>query len=229
MTLDLPALFLSFRLAAATTVILLLIGLPMAYWIAFSRRRWRPLVEALIALPLILPPTVLGFYLLLALGPRSPVGRLAHELFDVQLVFSFEGLLIGSVLFSLPFAVQPFAAGFAAVDRRLIEASWSLGVSSLATFFRVILPLSVRSVVAGMVLSFAHTVGEFGVALMIGGNIPGVTRVASIAIYDDVQALRYERAAFTSLVLLVISFIVLASTYALQGRKGAIRLWPAGS
>ena len=156
------------------------------------------------------------------------MGQFIHSAFDVRLAFTFEGLVIGSVVFSFPFAVQPLAAGFAAVDRGLIEASWCLGASRLKTFFRIILPLSARSVIAGVVLSFAHTVGEFGVALMIGGNIPGVTRVASIAIYEDVQALQYSRAGATSLVLLLISFTVLATMYALQGRR-AFHTWPAGS
>lgn len=226
--MDIDALLLSFRLAAVTSLILLVIGTPVAWWIAFSRRRWKPLVEAVFALPLVLPPTVLGFYLLMALGPVSPLGRSVEAIFDVRLAFTFEGLLVGSVLFSFPFAVQPIAAGFAAVDRGLVEASWCLGASKLRTFFRIVLPLSTRSVISGVVLAFAHTVGEFGVALMIGGNIPGVTRVASIAIYEDVQALEYGRAAATSLVLLLISFTVLAAMYALQGRR-AFHSWPAGS
>ncbi len=225
--IDGEALLLSFRLAALTSFILLLAGIPLASWIAFSRARWKPLVEAVIALPLVLPPTVLGFYLLLAVGARSPLGRLLSS-FDVRLAFTFEGLLLGSILFSMPFAVQPLAAGFAAVDRGLIETSWCLGASRFRTFIRVVLPLSLRSVVVAVVLSFAHTVGEFGVALMIGGNIPGVTRVASIAIYEDVQALEYSRAAATSVVLLLTSFFVLAAMYALQGSR-VFRAWPTNS
>ncbi|MDX1582805.1 MAG: molybdate ABC transporter permease subunit [Thermoanaerobaculia bacterium] len=226
--MDVPALLLSLELATISALVLLVVGIPVAYWIAFSRVRWKPLIEALVALPLVLPPTVLGFYLLIGLGPRGPVGRFLESSFDVRLAFSFEGLVVGSVIFSLPFAIQPVAAGFSAVDRGLIEASWCLGASRLRTFFRVIVPLSVRSIIVGFVLSFAHTMGEFGVALMIGGNIPGVTRVASIAIYEDVQALEYSRAAATSLVLLTLSFSVLAATYALQGRR-AFHPWPAGS
>lgn len=225
--IDGEALLLSFRLAALTSLILMLIGIPLATWIAFTRARWRPLLEAVVALPLVLPPTVLGFYLLMAVGSRSPLGRLLGS-FDVRLAFTFEGLLLGSILFSLPFAVQPLATGFAAVDRGLLEASWCLGASRVRTFFKVVLPLSLRSVMAAIVLSFAHTVGEFGVALMIGGNIPGVTRVASIAIYEDVQAMQYGRAAATSLVLLMISFVVLAAMYAIQGRR-VFRSWPANS
>lgn len=225
--IDGEALLLSFRLAALTSLVLLVLGIPVASWLAFSRRKWKPLVEAVVALPLVLPPTVLGFYLLIALSPRSPAGKVLG-LFDVRLAFTFEGLLVGSILFSFPFAVQPLAAGFAAVDRGLIEASWCLGASKTRTFLRVVLPLSRRSVLAAVVLSFAHTVGEFGVALMIGGNIPGVTRVASIAIYEDVQALEYGRAAATSLVLLLISFAVLAAMYAIQGRR-ILHSWPETS
>jgi molybdate transport system permease protein len=225
--IDGEALLLSFKLATLTSLILLVVGVPVASWIAFSRRRWKPMVEAVVALPLVLPPTVLGFYLLVALSPKSAIGSILGD-FDIRLAFTFEGLLVGSILFSFPFAVQPLAAGFAAVDRGLIEASWCLGASKLRTFFKVVLPLSLRSVMAGVVLSFAHTIGEFGVALMIGGNIPGVTRVASIAIYEDVQAMQYSRAAATSLVLLVMSFAVLAVMYALQGRR-VPHSWPAGS
>ncbi|MGH3342429.1 MAG: molybdate ABC transporter permease subunit [Carbonactinosporaceae bacterium] len=217
------ALLLSARLAGATTAILLVAGVPMAYWLAYSRRRWVPLAEAVVALPLVLPPTVLGFYLLLAMGPRSPLGRWYEEVAGHLLPFSFQGLLVASVLYSLPFAVQPMAAAFAGLDRRLLEASWCLGTSRVVTALRVVLPLSLPGLVAGAVLSFAHTVGEFGVVLMVGGNIPGETRTAAIAIYDDVQALDYAAANQTSLVLLAFSFVVLAVTYTLQGR---LRAWP---
>lgn len=216
--MDWAAIRLSVVLAAATTLVLLAIGLPIAYWLATSRRRWKFVVEAVVALPLVLPPTVLGFYLLVALGPRSPLGRAWEAVAGSTLPFSFDGLLVASVLYSLPFAVQPFAAGIAGVDRRLIEASWSLGVSRAATLVRVVLPLAARGIATGMVLSFAHTLGEFGVVLMVGGNIPGVTRTVSIAIYDSVQALDYAGASRTSAFLLVVSFLVLAVTYALQRR-----------
>ena len=222
--MDWAAIALSVRLSAWTTAALLIIGLPIAYWLTFSPRRWKFLVEAVVALPLVLPPTVLGFYLLLALSPQSPIGQLYGRLTGSTLPFTFQGLLIASVLYSLPFAVQPFAAAFAAVDRKLIEASWSLGVSRRATFLRVIVPLARPGLLAGMILSFAHTLGEFGVVLMVGGNLPGVTRTASIAIYDEVQALNHEAAAQTSLFLLVVSFVVLAVTYALQ-RDRSVR-WP---
>ena len=223
--MDWQAIWLSVKLASATTVILLLLGLPLAYWLTFSPRRWKFLVEALVALPLILPPTVLGFYILLAIGPRSPVGALYSTLTGGLLPFSFPGLLIASVLYSLPFTIQPVAAAFAGVDRKLIEASWCLGVSRAATFRRVVVPLARAGIAAGAVLSFAHTMGEFGVVLMVGGNIAGVTRTVSISIYDQVQALNYSAAWQTSLFLLGFSFTVLALTYALQRRVWA--LWPA--
>jgi molybdate transport system permease protein len=223
MTMDWQALWLSARLSLATTAILLAIGLPVAWWLAASPRRWKFLVEAVVALPLVLPPTVLGFYVLLAIGPHGPVGRLYGRLTGGMLPFSFQGLLVASVLYSLPFMVQPLAASFRSVDRRLLEASWSLGVSRAATFRRVVLPLSVPGIATGAVLTFAHTMGEFGVVLMVGGNIAGVTRTVSISIYDRVQALEYGSAAVTSLVLLGISFAVLAVTYGLRRRSG---LWP---
>jgi molybdate transport system permease protein len=225
--MDWEAIGLSLRLSACTTLVLLLLGLPLAGWLAFSRARARFLVEAVVALPLVLPPTVLGFYVLLALSPRSPLGRAYLGLTGHTLPFSFEGLLIASVLYSLPFAVQPFAAGFAAVDRRLVEASWCLGASRIATFFRVVVPLARPGIVTGLVLAFAHTMGEFGVVLMVGGNIPGVTRTVSVSIYDEVQALDYAAATETAAFLLVFSFVVLAVTYSVQRRLGAA--WPLRS
>jgi molybdate transport system permease protein len=224
---DWSAIVLSLRLATATTLILLVVGLPLAGWLALSNRRGRWAVDALVALPLVLPPTVLGFYVLVALGPRSPAGRAYEALTGSAIVFSFEGLLIASVLYSLPFAVQPFAAAFAAVDRNLIETAWCLGASRARTFMRIVVPLARPGIVAGAVLSFAHTVGEFGVVLMVGGNIPGSTRTVSISIYDDVQAFEYARAGRTAALLFVFSFVVLATTYRLQRRSG--RAWPIGS
>ena len=203
------ALITTLKLALATSVILMLIALPLSYWVAFSKWRWKFLVEAVVALPLVLPPTVLGFYVLIALGPQSPLGR-----FDLP--FTFGGLVIASVVYSLPFAVQPIAAAFGAVERKYIEASWMLGVSNLETFFRVIVPQSRAGVVTGFVLSFAHTLGEFGVVLMVGGDIPGVTRTLSIDIYDQVQSLNYSSAAITSAVLLIISFMILSIVYGLN-------------
>src|SRR3954447_11717487 len=218
------AIALTFKLACCVSGILLLIGLPIAYWVTYSRWRWKFIVEAVVALPIVLPPTVLGFYVLLAIGPRGWIGKLWQGWFDRTLPFTFQGLVLASVLYSLPFAVQPFAAGFAGVDRRLIEASWTLGATKLRTFLRVILPLSATGILTGIVLSFAHTLGEFGVVLMVGGNIEGVTRTVSISIYDAVQALDYGSAARTSLLLLAISFVVLAVTYALQ--RSFWKAWP---
>jgi len=201
-----------------TALILIVVGLPIAYWLSFSRRRWKFLVESVVALPLVLPPTVLGFYILVAIGPHSPLGRLYTDLVGHPLPFTFEGLLFASILYSLPFAVQPFVTAFDQVDRKLIEASWTLGVSRLKTFVRLVLPLSRAGVITGAILSFAHTLGEFGVVLMVGGNIEGVTRTVSIDIYDEVQALNYAGAAKTALFLLVISYVVLLLVYALNRR-----------
>ena len=223
--MDWQAIWLSVRLSACTAGILLAVGIPLAWWLTFSPRRWKFLVEAVVALPLVLPPTVLGFYVLLAIGPRGPIGALYGRLTGGLLPFSFGGLLIASVLYSLPFTVQPVAAAFGAVDRRLIEASWCLGISRMATFRRVVAPLARSGIATGIILSFAHTMGEFGVVLMVGGNIAGVTRTVSISIYDQVQALNYRGAAETSLFLMGFSFVVLTVTYALQRRIGAI--WPA--
>jgi len=221
---DWQAIGLSLRLAACTTAVLLALGVPLAYWVAFSPRRWKFLVEAVVALPLVLPPTVLGFYILLAIGPHSPVGALYARLTGGMLPFSFQGLLLASVLYSLPFTVQPIAAAFSSVDRKLLEASWCLGASRAATFRRVVAPLSLPGIATGAILSFAHTMGEFGVVLMVGGNIAGVTRTVSISIYDQAQSLDYAGAAKTSLVLLAVSFLVLAFTYAMQRRFWS--LWP---
>jgi len=222
--MDWTAIMLSLRLAAATTAILLAIGMPAAYWLAFSPRRWKFIVEAVVALPLVLPPTVLGFYVLLAISPRGPIGGLYSRLTGGMLPFSFAGLLVASVLYSLPFMVQPVTSAFASVDRKYLEASWCLGVSRGATFRRVLVPLAAPGIATGAILSFAHTLGEFGVVLMVGGNIAGVTRTVSISIYDQVQSLDYAAATATSLFLLAISFVVLTLTYALQRR--VLSVWP---
>jgi molybdate transport system permease protein len=218
MLIDWQAFGLTVELAFVVSAILLIIGLPLAYWIVFSLRRWKFLVEALVALPIVLPPTVLGFYVPIALGSRSPLGRWWQSLTGHTLAFTFTGLVIGSVFYSLPFAVQPFAASFSAVDRKLLAASATLGASPRRTFFRIVLPLAVPGLITGVVLAFAHTVGEFGVVLMIGGNIPGVTRTVSIDIYDQVQASNYAAANATSLLLLVFCFAVLATVYGLNRR-----------
>ena len=222
MAIDWQTLWLTLQLAFTVSVLLLLIGLPIAYWTAFSRWRWKFLVEAVVALPIVLPPTVLGFYVLVALGPRSPLGRWWISLTGHTLAFTFTGLVIGSVLYSLPFAVQPFATSFAAVDRKLIAASSTLGASSLRTFLRVIAPLSASGLFAGAALSFAHTMGEFGVVLMVGGNIPGSTRTVSIDIYDRVQASDYAGANQTALVLLMVCFVLLAMVYSLNRRPSLL-------
>ncbi len=220
-----PAIWLSLRLAAIVCFILLMVGVPVAYWIAFSRRRWKFLVEAVVALPLVLPPTVLGYYMLLALGPRSPLGRIAEWLFSARLAFSFPGLVIASVLYSFPFAVQPMVNAFESVNRRLFDAAAVLGASRGRIFRTIILPIAKAGVITGAVLSFAHTIGEFGVVLMVGGNIPGVTQTISIAIYDEVQALDYQLAARTSALLLIFSFATLTFVYALNRRTS---IWWSG-
>ena len=216
--MDTAALALSVQLAGLTTALLLVLGLPLAWWLTTSRRRWAFLVEAVVALPLVLPPTVLGFYLLVGLGPHGPLGPAFAAVAGHPFPFSFSGLVLASVLYSLPFAVQPFAGALAGVDRRLVEASHTLGVSALGTFFRVTLPLAWPGVLAGAVLTFAHTLGEFGVVLMVGGNIPGQTRTLSVAIFDHVEALEYGAAHRTAGLLLAVSFAVLALVYALQRR-----------
>ena len=211
-------LLLSLKLASVTTLLLLVLGVPFAYWLVFTRFRWKFLVESVVALPLVLPPTVLGFYLLMVIGSNSFVGQWYEAVFNKPLAFSFQGLVLGSFLYSLPFAVQPIQTAFSSVDKKLLEASWSLGRSNVYTFFRVILPLSRHGIITGCVLSFAHTLGEFGVILMIGGNIPGITRVASVAIYDEVQSLNYGSANMYAAILLSFSFIILALVYFLNRR-----------
>jgi len=218
-------LLLSLKLATVVALLLLVVGVPAAYWLAHSKWRGKFLVESVVALPLVLPPTVLGFYVLVAMGPRGPLGKLWIAFFGHGLAFTFGGLVLASVLYSLPFAVQPLTAAFENVDRKLLDASAVLGAGKLRTFWRVILPLSIPGVVTAVVLSFAHTMGEFGVVLMVGGNLAGVTRTASIAVYDDVQALDYAAANQTALVLLLISFAVLCAVYGMNRRVW--KLWPA--
>src|ERR1700676_1185645 len=225
MSIDWEAFWLTLQLAAVVSATLLVLGLPLAYWIAFSRWRWKFLVEAAVALPIVLPPTVLGFYVLVALGSRSPLGRWWPSLTGHTLAFTFAAFVIGSILYSLPFAVQPFAASFSSVDRKLMAASATLGASPFRTFFRVIVPLSMPGLVTGVALAFAHTMGEFGVVLMVGGNIPGVTRTISIDIYDQVQASNYAAANQTALVLLAISFAVLSLVYGVNRNVGTLWLW----
>ena len=212
------ALWLSMKLAACVAAILLVIGMPVAYWLAYTNWRGKFLFESVVALPLVLPPTVLGFYALVAMGPHGPLGKLWIALFGHGLAFTFAGLIMASVLYSFPFAVQPLVASFEGVDRRLLDASAVLGAGGLRTFCRVILPLSLPGVVTAAVLSFAHTLGEFGVVLMVGGNLAGVTRTVSIDIYDHVQSMEYGEANRMALVLLAISFAVLSVVYAVNRR-----------
>jgi molybdate transport system permease protein len=222
------ALLLSIKLALCVSAILLLCGVPLAYWLANSQWRGKFLLESIVALPLVLPPTVLGFYVLVAMGPRGPLGRLWQAAFGHGLAFTFGGLVIASVIYSLPFAVQPLIAAFEGVDRKLLDASAVLGAGRLRTFWRVILPLSVPGVVTAVVLSFAHTMGEFGVVLMVGGNLRGVTRTVSIDIYDHVQSLEYAEANRLALALLGFSFVVLAIVYGINrqvGRQIGRRMW----
>src|SRR3984893_718485 len=228
MAIDWQAFWLTLQLAAVVSAILFALGVPIAYWIAFSRRRWKFLVEAAVALPIVLPPTVLGFYVLVALGSHSPLGRWWQSLTGHTLAFTFSGLVIGSIVYSLPFAVQPFTAAFSSVDRKLLAASATLGASPARTFFRVVVPLSVPGLITGVVLAFAHTMGEFGVVLMIGGNIPGVTRTVSIDIYDQVHASNYAAANAMALLLLVFCFAVLTVVYALNRRGPNQKLWTMG-
>lgn len=221
--IDWQAMKLTLELAVIVAAVLAAIGLPLAYWITYSPWRGKFLVEALVGLPIILPPTVLGFYLLVAFGSQSSFGRWWQSQTGHTLAFSFTGLVIGSIIYSLPFAVQPFAASFASVDRTLLAASATLGAGKWRTFWRIIFPLSMPGVVTGIALAFAHTVGEFGVVLMIGGNIPGVTRTISIDIYDRVQAAEYAAANLTALVLLMFSFVVLALIYGINRKAWIVR------
>jgi len=209
MNFDLSPLWLTFKLASVTTLILFTLGVPLAYWIVFTPRRWKTVVEPLVSMPLVLPPTVLGFYLLLLFSPKSPVGNFFESVLGIKVVFTFLGLVIGSVIFSLPFMVNPIKAGLQSFPKALIEASYALGKSRRETLFKVILPNIKPALLTGSVMAFAHTVGEFGVVLMIGGSIPGVTRTASIAIFGEVEALNYNNAYFYSGVLFTIAFVIL--------------------
>ena len=212
------ALLLSLRLATTVALLLVALALPLAYVISFFEWRGKFLVESVVALPLVLPPTVLGFYALIAMGPRGPLGKLWQLLFGHPLAFTFAGLVFASLVYSLPFAVQPLVASFEALDRRLLDASAVLGVGRTSTFLRVVLPLAWPGVLTALVLSFAHTLGEFGVVLMVGGNLPGTTRTVSIDIYDRVQSLDYDGAQRTALLLLLVSFVVLSVVYGVNRR-----------
>ena len=218
--MDTEALLLTLRLALSTTTLLLVIAVPLAWWIASGTGLRRALTRAIVALPLVLPPTVLGFYLLVALGPLTAPGRMLASLFGHSLAFSFSGLLIGSLLYSLPFAVQPLVAGFSAIDRSYLEAAAGLGIAPRVTFTRIVLPLARASLLTSAILTFTHTVGEFGVVLMLGGNIPGATRTLSIALYDQVQDFDYAAANRTSAVLLLLALASLLAIYLLPAING---------
>jgi molybdate transport system permease protein len=219
-SLDLTPFWLSFKLAGLTTLILFLLGLPLAWWLSQSRSRAKPFLEALTALPIVLPPSVLGFYLLWALAPNSPLGAFFEQTFGVKLVFSFTGLVVASCLYSLPFMVQPLQSGFESLDRHMLEASYLAGKSRLTTLWRVALPNIKPALITALIITFAHTVGEFGVVLMVGGSIPGQTKVASVAIYEHVEVMDYTTAHLYSAILLVLSFIVLLGVYVFNRRKG---------
>lgn len=212
-------MLLTFKVAFLTTFILLLLAIPLGYFLAFTRSRIAPILESVVSMPLVLPPSVLGFYLLITFSPQSPLGKFLLDVFNLKLVFSFEGLIVGSVIFSLPFMVNPIQAGFAALPKSLFEAALTLGKSRFRILYSVLLPNISRSVLVGVVVTFAHTIGEFGVVMMIGGNIQGQTRVASIAIYDEVESLNYALAHQYALSLFVITFSILLLTFYLNKRS----------
>ncbi|TDJ27424.1 MAG: molybdate ABC transporter permease subunit [Gammaproteobacteria bacterium] len=216
--MELGPIWISLRLASVTVVVLMLLGTPLAWWLAFTHSRSRAVIEALVALPLVLPPTVLGFYLLILLGPAGSIGSFWVEITGTTLTFSFSGLVIASVIYSFPFAVQPLQTAFEGIGRAPLEAAATLGATPLDTFLRVASPLALRGYLSAIVLGFAHTLGEFGVVLMVGGNIPGVTKVISIAIYEQVETLSYTQAHYLSAGLLTFSFVVLLGVYVINRR-----------
>lgn len=218
MNFDWQPLGLSFKLATITTAVLLVVGTPLAYWLAYTRLRCKPILEAVLAMPLVLPPSVLGFYLLVVFSPHGTLGTFLDKVLGLRLVFSFSGLVVASVIATLPFLVQPVQAGFESLPANLAEVAYTLGLSRWQTFWRILLPNVKPALLAGMVLSFAHAMGEFGVVLMIGGSLPGVTRVASIAIYDEVASLNYAAANFYALALVAVCFVTLLVAYGL-GRR----------
>jgi molybdate transport system permease protein len=210
-------LILTFRLAFITTVLLLFISIPLAYWLAYTKSKFKPIAETLVSMPLVLPPTVIGFYLLIAFSPSNAFGNWLDNWLGLRLVFSFEGLIIASIIYSLPFMVHPIQSGFSNLSKSLIEMSFVLGKSKMTTLFKVLLPNIRHSLLTGIVLAFAHTIGEFGVVLMIGGNIPGKTKVASIAIYDEVESLNYSDANMYSIILFALTFSILLIVYLING------------
>lgn len=215
--MDLQPLILTFELALITTLLLLVISIPLAYWLSHSKSKIKPIIETLVSMPLVLPPTVLGFYLLVAFSPNNAFGSWLEDWFGIQLIFSFEGLVVASIIYSLPFMVHPIQSGLSNLPSSITEASYVLGKSKRRTLFKVLLPNIKPSLLTGIVLAFAHTIGEFGVVLMIGGNMPGKTKVASIAIYDEVEALNYSAANSYSLTLFAITFAILLVVYLVNG------------
>jgi len=215
--IDWSPLILTFKLAFITTILLLVVAIPLSYWLAYTKSKVKPVIETLVSMPLVLPPTVLGFYMLIAFSPSNAFGNWLDEWLGLRLVFSFEGLVLASIIYSLPFMVHPLQSGFSNLSISLKEASYVLGKSKLTTLFKVLLPNLKTSLLTGIVLSFAHTIGEFGVVLMIGGNISGKTKVASIAIYDEVESLNYDAANTYSLILFAITFVILLMVYLVNG------------
>jgi len=222
--IEFEPLWLTLKLAFVTTFILLIVSIPLAWWLAYKKNNFKTVIEAVVSMPLVLPPSVIGFYLLLAFSPSHAFGKLLQDYFDIRLAFSFPGLVIASVIYSLPFMVHPVHAGFTSLSPNLREASYSLGKTKWQTLFHVLLPNIKSSLLSGIVLSFAHTIGEFGVVLMIGGNIPGQTKVASIAIYDEVETMNYDSANIYALILFITAFIILLTLYLVNRRFDKIKL-----
>jgi len=215
---DFEPFYLTLKLALTTTAILFAIGIPLAYWLVFGRSKFKIVMEALVGLPLVLPPSVLGFYLLLAFSPENSFGKFLDAYFNVRLVFTFPGLVVASVIYSLPFMIQPIQSGFRMIPETLIETAYTIGKTRFTILMRVLIPNIRNALVTGCVLSFAHTIGEFGVVLMVGGNIPNETRVASVAIYDEVQAMNYHQANIYSAILLAFAFVILIGIYLVNHR-----------
>ncbi|CAN5656173.1 molybdate ABC transporter permease subunit [soil metagenome] len=222
--IDFEPLWLTLKLAFVTTSILLVISIPLAWWLAYKKNNFKTVIEAVVSMPLVLPPSVIGFYLLLAFSPSHAFGKMLEDYFDIRLAFSFPGLVIASVIYSLPFMVHPLHSGFTSLSPNLREASYSLGKTKWQTLFHVLLPNIKSSLLSGIVLTFAHTIGEFGVVLMIGGNIPGQTKVASIAIYDEVETMNYAAANTYALILFITAFIILLTLYLVNRRFDKIKL-----
>lgn len=212
-------LWITFKLALSTTLILILIGLPFAYWLAYSQFRLKPLVEALVSMPMVLPPSVIGYYMLVLYSPRNSFGKWLAATFDLRLAFTFEGILIASVIFSLPFMIQPLHNGLQSLPKSFREASYTLGKSKTTTFFKVLLPNIKPSIITALALTFAHSIGEFGIVLMVGGNMPGETRVASIAIYDEVQSLNFAAANQYAFILFAVSLVLLTTIYSVNKKQ----------